>query len=138
MFANFCQEIMAVLGRRIRKCLTFCAMPKSQTFSDSCAQNRHIDGTSGAERGSSVPPTLDTVTDFLLLEIWSVTVSKVCMPCTYTSYLEDSEKFLSDIFKLLSHRYYNFFNCSLECVWYNIWRIFTPQLNIGNQKVLQH
>jgi hypothetical protein len=42
MFANFCQEIMAVLGT------------KSQTFSDSCAQNRHdllakigehIDGT---------------------------------------------------------------------------------------------
>ena len=28
MFYNFCQEIMAVLGTRIRKCLTFCAMPK--------------------------------------------------------------------------------------------------------------
>ena len=40
---------------------------KSQTFSNSCAQNRHsllakivqhIDGTSGAERGSSADPTL--------------------------------------------------------------------------------
>ena len=33
MFANFCQEIMAVLGTRIRKCLTFCAMSKNwQTY----------------------------------------------------------------------------------------------------------
>ena len=28
MLDNFCQETMAVLGTRIRKCLTFCAMPK--------------------------------------------------------------------------------------------------------------
>ena len=41
---------------------------KSQTFSNSCAQNRHsllakivqhINGTSGAERGSSADPTLE-------------------------------------------------------------------------------
>ena len=48
--------IMAVLGTRIRKCLTFCAIPK--TFSNSCAQNHHdllakivgeVDGTKCGE-----------------------------------------------------------------------------------------
>ena len=49
-------DIMAVLGTRIRKCLTFCAIPK--TFSNSCAQNHHdllakivgeVDGTKCGE-----------------------------------------------------------------------------------------
>ena len=57
---------MVVLGTRIRKCLTVQCL-RSLTFSNSCAQNRHdllakigehIAGTSGTERGSSVPVAL--------------------------------------------------------------------------------
>ena len=69
MFANFCQEIMAVLGTRIGKCLIFVQCLKSQTFSDSCGQNchdllakigEHIDGTSGAERVCNTDWTLES------------------------------------------------------------------------------
>ena len=59
MFANFCQEIMAFWAQELENVSLYVEYLKSQTFSNSCAQNRHdllakigkhIDGTSGAER----------------------------------------------------------------------------------------